>query len=123
MSVETRIVETENGPVAIVMGHDEDRHRLRDEVARAARRVTLPALLASAMALAAPMTSGQPPLDTGEREHEITLSGPAPRRRRTPERRTIDGSLPDRDTVPNEVQVSLLNKAQAKRARRAKRGW
>lgn len=121
MSIETRLVDTEHGPVLLVMGDDSERHRRREEVVATARRATLPTLLASVMALASPMMSGQPPLDTGSREYELTLAGPAPRRRR--ERRTVDGSLIDTDTVSDQVQCELLSKAASKRARRAVRGW
>lgn len=77
--------------------------------------------LAASLALASPMTSGQPPLDTGEREYALALAGPAPRRRR--ERRTIDADLIDTDTVSSKAQFEAQDKAAAKRARRAARGW
>jgi len=77
--------------------------------------------LAASLALASPMTSGLPPLDSGAREYELTLAGPSPRRRRA--RRTVDGLLPDRDAVSDEAQREALTAAQAKRSRRAARGW
>lgn len=86
-------------------------------------RPSLARVLAAVMAMASPMSAGIPPLDTGTRDYELTLAGPAPRRRR--ERRAA-GLIPVEEcvaVVPDEVQRELLDKAAQKRARRAARGW
>lgn len=78
-------------------------------------------LVAASLALASPMTSGQFPLDAGEREFIIDAA--ARRRRRNLARRTVDASLLNTDAVPDAVQDAALRRAASKRARRASRGW
>jgi hypothetical protein len=65
-------------------------------------------ILAAMLAASAPMTAGMPPLDSGRREPRL---GP---------RVVVEGPPPPRTS---EADRAALDRAAAKRARRAQRGW
>lgn len=78
------------------------------------------AFLAAGLALAAPYSAGMPALDSGRREPRLGPRVVLDDRR---QRSTWRAPEVDRDAVSEGAQLAAIERAAAKRARRAARGW